>query len=68
MNITTTCTKFNNDYNVIKMTRDNFNEFYLEKISYGDLFFMCGAGLEELSPAYVWEAIAAAEKEGFWQD
>ena len=59
---------FDDEYNIIKLYKDNIVEFYLEKIGYGDLCYICGVGDDiELTSDYIYKAIEIAEQENFWE-
>lgn len=67
MSIETTCTEYNNNYNIIKLNRNGVTEFYLEKVTCGNLYFLCGADAEALPTAYIKQAIRTAETSKFWK-
>ena len=61
---------YSNGYNIITLEREKTIEFYLEKIGFGNLFFV--AGRDKSSKSFgcinnlVSEAIEAAEQQNFW--
>lgn len=60
-------TKFNNEYNIIKIYRGNLKEFYLEKKLYGNLFYICGVYDDiNLPDEYIEEIVNFAENKNFW--
>lgn len=68
-NIKAEIQNFNDDYNIIKIYRDKTIEFYLEKIDYGNLYYICGVYEDiELTKDYIYKAIGIAELDNFWED
>lgn len=66
-NIKAKIQNFNDDYNIIKIYRDKTIEFYLEKIDYGNLYYICGVYEDiELTRDYIYKAIGIAELDNFW--
>ena len=63
----TTLTKFNEDYNIIKIYTKETIDFYIQKKDYGDLYYICGVYEDiDLQRDYVYRAIGIAEIEHFW--
>lgn len=59
--------KFNENYNIVKIYRDKTIDFYLEKVNYGHLYYICGVYEDiELARTYVLDFIFSAELENFW--
>lgn len=59
--------KFNEHFNIIKIYKDDMIDFYLEKIGYGDLYFIVGTQNDtELTNHYIYMAIGRAEQNEFW--
>lgn len=59
--------KYNRNYNVIIIYKNNLLEYYLEKKGYGDLFYMFGAYDNfEIIPEIVEDHILVAKKRNFW--
>lgn len=59
--------KFNEHFNIIKIYKDDMVDFYLEKIGYGDLYFIVGTQNDiELTNHYIYMAIGRAEQNEFW--
>lgn len=61
--------KHNTKYNLIRLERNGLFEFYIEKIGYGHLFYVCGVERNIiLSRDYVTQHIEFAEEENFWKE
>lgn len=68
-NIKAKIQNFNNDYNVIKLYKGDIIEFYLEKIDYGNLYYICGVYEDmELTKDNIYQSIRIAELDNFWGD
>ena len=60
---------FNKEYNIIKIYRDDTIEFYLEKIDYGNLFFMVGTYEDmKLTDDYINNFIEITKNDSFWEE
>ena len=63
----TTIKKFNEHYNIVKIYKNDMIDFYLEKIGYGDLYFIVGTENDiELTNNYIYISIGIAEQNKFW--
>lgn len=60
---------FNKEYNIIKIYRDDTIEFYLEKIDYGNLFFMVETCQDmKLTDDYINNFIEITKNDSFWEE
>lgn len=60
---------FNQDYNIVKIYKKDFIDFYIEKKGYGNLYFIFGIELKEyFNPkrSQIYIHIGMAEQEKFW--
>lgn len=60
---------FNQDYNIVKIYRKDFIDFYIEKKGYGNLYFMFGIELNgnfKPTKSQIYIQIGMAEQEQFW--
>ena len=61
--------KFDEEYNIIMIYKNETYEYYLEKIGYGNLFLIfCTKEDIVLNNGYVYEYIEMANNENFWGD
>lgn len=68
-NIKAKIQNFNNDYNIIKLYKGDIIEFYLEKIGYANLHYICGVYEDmELTKDYIYQSIGIAELGNFWSN
>lgn len=65
----TTITSFNEEYNIVKIHKKDLIDVYLEKVDYGNLYYMISIRNDiPLDDGYIREFIIFAECDNFWGD
>ena len=67
--IKATCQRINDEYNLIVLEREDTDEYYIEKVDYGNLYYYCGLvkGEKYMPPKDYLEDLANSIS-NFWED